>query len=343
MLYVTTRKKEDTYTAPQAFGQERGPDGGLFVPFRMPRYSQKQIDALLGMGFSASVAAILNLFYPARLKAQDVEAVLGAMPVSLTAMSHRIILAEAWRDPEKGLAQMTGALLKGVRGSDAATDWARIVIRMAVLFGAFSLVQEKGIDIWEQPLDISVSSEDFSAPMSAWYARTMGLPVGTVLCACNDNSNIWDLFHYGQFHTNVVAIATSTPDGDVAVPKDLERLIFETQGREEARRYCEICRLGKVYQLPEAGLEALRRGFFAAVVGRDRMESIIRSVWRGHAYVLGPYSALAYGALQDYRAAAGEGRLALLLAERGPLLDGETTARAMGMDVRELNELLRSR
>lgn len=343
MLYVTTRRKEDAYTAPQAFGQERGPDGGLFVPLRMPRYTPKQIDTLLRMGFSESAAAILNLFYPARLTAQDVEAAIGIRPATLTAMSHRIIIAEMWRDPEKGLPQMAGALLRRIRGSEEVTDWARVVVRLAVLFGAFSLVKEKGIDIWKEPLDISVSSEDFSAPMSAWYARAMGLPVGNILCACNDNSNVWDLFHYGQLHTNAVATATSTPDGDVAVPTDLERLVFETQGREEARRYCEVCRRGKVYQPPESGMEGLRRGFFAAVVSQDRMENIIRSVYRGHGYVLGPYSALAYGALQDYRAAAGEGRLALLFAERGQLLDGETTARAMGMEARELSELLRAR
>ena len=39
MLYVTTRNNRDAYTARRALTENRGPDGGFFVPFREPVFT----------------------------------------------------------------------------------------------------------------------------------------------------------------------------------------------------------------------------------------------------------------------------------------------------------------
>ena len=46
MLYVTTRNNRDAYTAQRVLRENRGPDGGLYVPFREPVFSREEIDAL---------------------------------------------------------------------------------------------------------------------------------------------------------------------------------------------------------------------------------------------------------------------------------------------------------
>ena len=48
MLYVTTRNNRDAYTAQRVLRENRGPDGGLYVPFREPVFSREEIDALKG-------------------------------------------------------------------------------------------------------------------------------------------------------------------------------------------------------------------------------------------------------------------------------------------------------
>ena len=47
---------------------------------------------------------------------------------------------------------------------------------------------------------------------------------------------------------------------------------------------------------------------------------------------MGPETATAFAGLQDYRATAGEGRLALIIARRRPADDLEAVAAAVGMD-----------
>ena len=63
MLYVTTRNKYDTYTAYKANQSDRGPDDGLYLPFRFPELSQEEIQGLAEQSFCQRIANVLNLFF----------------------------------------------------------------------------------------------------------------------------------------------------------------------------------------------------------------------------------------------------------------------------------------
>lgn len=342
MLYVTTRSKLDAYTAFRTLEQNRGPDGGLFVPFRLPHLDAAQIEGLRDKSFGQCVAEALNLFFSARIDGWDVDFSIGRNPAKLVPVSHRIIIAETWHNPDWNFGRMVRNLSSTIRGSDdkrgCPSNWAWTAVRIAALFGLCGELERLGAVDLNHPVDLAVPAGDFSAPMSAWYAREMGLPIQNILCACNENSAAWDLLHHGQMRTNAVAVPTSTPEADVGLPSDLERLIFETLGLEETLRYCQACRKGEMYA-PGEKLETLRDGIYAAVIGQARLDSIINSVYRSGTYLLGPYSALAYGGLQDYRAVTGESRTVLLLAEQSPACAKETVAKAMGITVHQLKEM----
>ena len=65
MLYVTTRTKNDTFTAARALAEDRSSDGGLFVPLRLPQFDPAQIRQLGEQSFSQNVADVINLFFGA--------------------------------------------------------------------------------------------------------------------------------------------------------------------------------------------------------------------------------------------------------------------------------------
>ena len=94
MLYVSTRNKMDSYTAYRTLHEEYAPDGGQFVPFRIPSFTNEEREALQEKSFSQIVADILNLFFAARLTGWDVECCIGRNPVRLERMNHRLIVAE---------------------------------------------------------------------------------------------------------------------------------------------------------------------------------------------------------------------------------------------------------
>lgn len=345
MLYVTTRNKNDAHTAHKTLTADRGSCGGYFVPFQMPVYSAEEIEGLKEKSFGQTVAEVLNLFFNARLDGWDVDFSIGRYPVRLVSMSRKVMVAETWHNPDWDFARMVRNLASRIRGNDDSkgvpSDWAWTSIRIATLFGLYGELLRQGVAGNDQRIDVAVIAGDFSAPMAAWYAREMGLPIGNIICSCNENCAVWDLLHHGQMRTDMIAVPTNTPECDIGLPASIERLIYGQLGAGEVRRFLEACSEGRDYILNEEQLAQLRRGFSSAVVSQKRMETVIHNVYRTCTYLLDPYSALAYGGLQDYRTNAEEGRNALLLTERSPVCSAATVAKAMGITVQDLKERLR--
>ncbi len=344
MLYITTRDKTDPYTAHYTLNHDRGKDGGFFIPFQMPHLDREAIGALKDKSFGQTVADILNLLFSARLDGWDVDFCIGRYPTKLVAMSHRIVFAETWHNPDIDFARLVRNLTGRIKGADDAggepTNWAWIAVRIAVMFGVFGELMRMDLVDAQHPADVAVPSGDFTVPMALWYAREMGLPVANIVCGCNDNGGVWDLLHHGQLHTDGRVIETVTSEGDVIVPPNLERLIYGTLGAQETQRFLTAWEKGRPYSPPQAFFDDFRKGMYAGVVSSARMENIIRSVYNTSTYILDPYSALAFCGLQDYRNRYGESRTALVLSERSPVCASDTVSRALGISPAELSDRL---
>ena len=161
-----------------------------------------------------------------------------------------------------------------------------------------------------------------------------------IVCSCNENTALWNLFHKGQLQTGAVAGWTHTPDCDYALPDDLERLIFATLGREETERYCKACRFGEQYELESEQMNRLREGLYISVISDKRMASTIPNLYKTTGFVPSPKTALAYSGLMDYRAATGESRPALLLSEESPMFSLKFAAECMNITPAELKQIL---
>lgn len=338
MLYVTTREDRDAYTAYRALHESRSADGGLFLPFRMQTFPEEELDALLRKPFHQTIAEILNRLFPVKLTGVDVEFAMGRRSLQLESLGRRAFLAEAWHNPDGDYSYLERSLTKLMTKEDGAGgNWTRIAVRIAIWFGVFGQLRQAGLG---DKVDICVVSGNFSAPISAWYAKQWGLPIGKIVCCCNENSTLWDLFRYGQMRTDAVSVPTATPDGDVAIPTDLERLIYAYGGVPETLRYLEDVRQGKPYHAPEEMLEKLRREFYVSVISGQRMLQTIPSVYRTHSHLLSPYGALAYAGLLDYRTVAEEPRYGLVMEEKSPVRDAETVAAALGVEAKEVKNYL---
>lgn len=334
MLYVTTRNSRDAYTAHRALCELRGPNGGLYVPFRRPALTQAEVEEILAMPFSQCVAQIINLLFNTRLQPWDLDFSVGRNPVRLKPVGHRITVGECWHNPEGDIGYVVRKIADRirVRGTEKDLgDWPQIGVRMALLFGMFGQLQLSNGDALKKPVDISVVSGDFIAPMAAWYAKLFGLPVGNIVCCCNENSAVWELFHNGELRCGNIAVKTNLPDADVVVPVSLERLIHGCGGYGETARYVDILRRGGIYRPNDVMLNRIRAGMDISVVGSKRTQEAIVNVYRSMGYLMGPYTAMQYAGLQDYRSRTGQTGVSLILAERSPACDAAALAEAVGI------------
>lgn len=337
MLYITTRNTRDAFTAQRALHGNRGPDGGMYLPFRAPEFTAEDITKLAQIPFGQRVAEVLNRLFQTKLTTWDVDFCIGRNPVRFAPLGHRIQVAELWHNPGSSYSHMERELSEQLlTGQTCDSGWLPIALRIAILFGVYGELRKQD----SACVDISLLSGDFSAPISAYYARQWGLPVGNIICCCNENSELWNLLCHGQLHTDVTSIPTLIPEADPAIPEHLERLIFDAGGVGEVERYLEASRRGGTYTPNDAVQAKMNRGLSVSVVSSHRIKQIIPSVFRTHNYVLAPGAALSYAGLMDYRAKTGQTRNAVILADESPALNADFIANSLGVASETLRDLI---
>ena len=323
MLYLTTRTANDSYTSARALSDDRAPDGGFYIPMKLPAYDSAQIRKLGQKSFSENVADIINQFFGTELDSWSVEFAIGRYPVKTVSVGTREIVAETWHNPVWKFERMVRGIEKAIRQSDyvreISSDWLQVASRIACLFGIYGELLAQGLITGDEVVDVAWPSGTFSGPMAGWYAKQMGLSLGTVLCCCNDNNGVWNLLHKGQIRTDAQPVPTQTPLCDIMAPAGLERLIYETLGRKTAMAFAEIHGNGGTLYLEDVQLSKLRGGMYAPVTGSRRLESAVKSLYNSCGYASDIYTALCYSGMLDYRSVTGEGRTVLIISEESPI------------------------
>lgn len=310
MLYVTTRTDNDAYTPRHPLTKDRAPDGGLYAPFQNIRYSEEQISALAEKSFGQCAAGIINHFFSTKLTGWEVDFALGRKPFRLVAMNHKILVGELFNNPGNDFSwtvrKLRDLVVSSAEVPEELSQWTWIAVRIAALFGIFGELIRLSLAGRNRTIDVAVASGDFSVPMSVLYAKEMGLPIGNILFGCDDSSGAWDFIHHGEIHTGRSQAAS------------LERLIYMRLGRAEASRYGQSVFRKGMHAVSEEARRVLSEDFFGAVVSGKRMRMICQNVSRTYDYSLHSDAALAYGALQDFRAAQNEIAPAIILTEFSP-------------------------
>lgn len=308
MLYITTRSGRETFTPAWPLRSARASDGGMFLPFggfHPEEFAQPD--------FAIAAAAVLGRFFRKELRPEQIEEAVGSCPVRLSPLGHRVLVAELWHNPAGEYRFLESRLLE-LLGAERRTreGWPGMAVRVAVLLFILGKLKAQGL---EQP-DISGVSGDFSWIAAARYVRNWGADIRNIVCACNENQSLWELVTHGQLRTDTVALSTGIPEADQAVPAQLERLIQECGGGPEVAAFLEAKLRGGVYSPEAETLAKMGRGMEVSVVSSRRVEDIIRGVWRTNGYQMAPATALAYGALLDYRAKTGMFGPAVVLSEK---------------------------
>ena len=303
MLYATTRSDRDAFTAHCTLNSNKAADGGAYRVFHAPNFSEIEIQCLLEKNFSQCVADVLNMLFDAKLTSWDVEFTIGRYPVQITSLGHRLHFAEPWHNPDWGYAWLPRRLATLLpQNTDAVTEWVKIAVKIAIMFGAFGNLYRSGI----RRADIVVASDDF----------------------------LWEMIYHGQIRTDPAV--WSAEGKQTAQITNLERLIYECGGTEEVTRFVESCSAGAVYSPGEAVLEKLREGIFVSVSGKKRAENMIPRIYGTYDYLMSADTALSYIGLMDYRSKTGKICDALIFAQTSPQADAEGVARALGITVKEL-------
>ena len=311
MLYITTNDQNDAYTAYKTLISDCAADGGVYIPFRFPQYDDLQIRKLKDQSFGEVVAQILNTFFSAQLNAWDVDFAIGRNPLKLATVGRKIVVSELWHNHDGSYGCFVRNLFVRLSQNDGIapqpTDWARVAIRIAVLFGIYAQMHQSGIITCNDTPDVVIEAGDYLESVAAYFAKQMGLPFGKIVICCDgDTAPVWDLIHRGEISTAML---------NKKVSLGIARLLGAVYGKEEMNKFVNAAVGRRSYRLDEEIPQKLSDDFACVVVSKDRVPAVINSVFKTDNYHIDEKTAMSFGAVQDYRAKAGESNLTIVFSE----------------------------
>ena len=152
---------------------------------------------------------------------------------------------------------------------------------------------------------MAVVAGDLSEITAVIFAKAMGFPVNRIVCACDDDSALWDLVNKGEC-------------GRANTPSFTELFLYKLVGGEMAEEYVAARENKKTYYFDEEKLQTIQECIYPAVVSADRAASIISGMYSSNHYMMDNSAALAYGSLQDYRSIVGINNPTLILSHKRP-------------------------
>ena len=233
----------------------------------------------------------------------------------------------------------------GIRFSSAnSINIGRLVPQVAYYVAAYVRLLEEGMLQVGEPMNVTVPTGNFGNILAAYYAKRMGLPIGRLVCASNENKVLFDFFRTGEYDRNRPFVLTTSPSMDILISSNLERLIYEIAGRDAAavrERMAELSATG-VYTITEEMAEKLA-DFFGETATEEEVLAQIGRVYDEAGYVIDPHTAVgSVGACKFLAAFPEEAEAPMLVASTAsPCKFAQAVCEALVIDADGLDDLAR--
>ena len=117
-------------------------------------------------------------------------------------------------------------------GAVNSINWARVVAQIVYYFKGYFAATKTN----DEQVAFAVPSGNFGNICAGHIARMMGLPIGKLVMATNENDVLDEFFRTGVYRPRGTAEthATSSPSMDISKASNFERFVFDLVGRDPA-------------------------------------------------------------------------------------------------------------
>ena len=167
-------------------------------------------------------------------------------------------------------------------------NWARVLAQVVYYFTA-----AVSLGAPHRTVDFTVPTGNFGDIFAGSIARAMGLPIGQLVVATNQNDILHRCLTTGRYETDGVKPSIS-PSMDIQVSSNFERALFQAYGRDGsavAQLMDELKAQGG-FTVSQGALEALREIYASGRVSEDETRATIRDELAASGELLCPHSAI---------------------------------------------------
>jgi threonine synthase len=213
-------------------------------------------------------------------------------------------------------------------GAVNSINWARLLAQIVYYFyAAFRVMERTG----KSRVRFAVPTGNFGDVFAGYLAWRMGLPIGRLVLATNENDILARFFNTGVYRRGRV-LPTLSPSMDIQVASNFERYLFYRAGEDPARLRQWMTGFNESGELrvacgPDGAVDPL---FAAGSAGTQDCLAVIREYYSLHGYLLDPHSAVGVHVARSF---LDPEEPMICLATAHPAKFGEAIRQAVGREL----------
>jgi threonine synthase len=205
----------------------------------------------------------------------------------------------------------------------------RILVQSVYYFYSYFRV---AVDI-ERPVDYVVPTGNFGDILAGYYAKRMGLPIGKLVIATNENDILTRFMESGEYKVADAVKPTVTPSMDIQVSSNFERYLFELAGRDDCKVknwMQDLCKFGG-FKVSAWELTMATSDFVAYRASEEECLDTIRLVAKSTKgdLVIDPHTAVGLHVAIKYKKSSDERNPIICLATAHPAKFPATVSKAL--------------
>lgn len=206
---------------------------------------------------------------------------------------------------------------------------ARLIPQVVYYFYTYVKMLKSGQIIDQEKINFSVPTGNFGNIFAAFYAKKLGLPIQTLICASNANDVLTEYFLSGKYHKHRPFYKTNSPSMDIVISSNLERLLY--YACEEDTNQCK--------QLMEEYLATGQyeftnpfSSFYASSCDEESTKKMIKDIYDQYHYLVDPHTAVAYHAYINYVKSHQDTAKTVVVSTASPYKFPQSVLEAFGIE-----------
>ncbi|MEL7656114.1 MAG: threonine synthase, partial [Bacillota bacterium] len=212
----------------------------------------------------------------------------------------------------------------------------RLIPQVAYYVYAYAKLLEKGVIQAGDKFNVVVPTGNFGNILAAYYAKQMGIPVGKLICASNENKILTDFINTGVYDIEREFYLTNSPSMDILISSNLERLLYHLSGDDgtEISSLMESLDKNKKYEVSAKIKEGLSE-FWANYATVEETNAAIGKMYTENGYLMDTHTAVAYKVYEDYKKASGDQTVSVIASTASAYKFADSVAASIGLPVVE--------
>lgn len=195
----------------------------------------------------------------------------------------------------------------------------RLVPQIVYYIYAYGNLLRKGVISEGEKINVAVPTGNFGNILAAYFAKQMGLPLGKLICASNENKVLFDFLETGVYDRKREFILTSSPSMDILISSNLERLLYLASGKDSDKTLSLMNSLAKEgeYEITKEMKDNMS-GILGGYASESQTAEAIRKVYEGTGYIIDTHTAVGASVYARYKEESKDESKAIIASTASP-------------------------